>query len=332
MRAAVIRSLPTAAPVPGEHPRPSLEADDDTIVAVEACGICGTDLHILDGHSYAPALPFVLGHEPVGVVIEAGKDAQGWLGRRVTMTLFNGCGACAECKRGDERVCQCMRWVTGILSSDGGFAEYVRISATQLVEVPAALDPTSAAVLVDAGATAFNSRRVALANTEAPLVVIGGGPVGWVLAEQLRVDGRLLAVVEPSPRRLAALVEAGIPAVAGLAEIDAPIHAIADCSGSPTVPSEALARLEPHGLFLVVGYATSTLDFALIARKELTLKGIRSGSRIDLLEALTAAAAGSIRLPEIATWPLDDIESAFAALRSQSVPGKAIITVGSETR
>ena len=222
MRAAVIRSLPTAAPVPGEHPRPSLEADDDTIVAVEACGICGTDLHILDGHSYAPALPFVLGHEPVGVVIEAGKDAEEWLGRRVTMTLFNGCGACAECTRGDERVCQSMRWVTGILSSDGGFAECVRISATQLVEVPAALDPTSAAVLVDAGATAFNSRRVALANTEAPLVVIGGGPVGWVLAEQLRVDGRLLAVVEPSPRRLAALVEADVRRAAWLDQVAVP--------------------------------------------------------------------------------------------------------------
>ena len=327
MRAGVIHSLPATSPVPGDHPRPVPERPDDAIIRVEACGICGTDLHILDGHSYAPDLPFVLGHEPVGVVVEAGDAATEWVGRRVTLTLFNGCGACDDCRGGDERVCQSMRWVTGILDSDGGFAEYARVSASQLVEVPDGIDPVSAAVLVDAGATAFNAYRVARTATDDPLVVIGGGPVGWVLAEQLRSVGRLTAVVEAGARRRAALEEAGLPAVERLDEVAGAITAIADCSGSPAVPAEALARLAPHGLFLVVGYATTTLDFALIARKELTLKGIRSGSRDDLLASLDAVAAGAVRLPEIATWPLEEIEGAFGALRAQEVPGKAVITV-----
>lgn len=327
MRAAVIHSLPATSPVPGEHPRPVPERPDDAIIQVEACGICGTDLHILDGHSYAPDLPFVLGHEPVGVVVEAGDAATDWIGRRVTLTLFNGCGDCDDCRGGDERVCQSMQWVTGILDSDGGFAEYARVSVSQLVEVPDGLDPVSAAVLVDAGATAFNADRVARATTDDPLVVIGGGPVGWVLAEQLRATGRLAGIVEPGARRLAALVAAGLPAVASLDAIEGAVTAIADCSGSPAVPPEALARLAPHGLFLVVGYAATTIDFAAIARKELTLKGVRSGSRADLLASLDAVAAGDVRLPDIATWPLEEIEDAFAALRAQEVAGKAVITV-----
>ena len=327
MRAGVIHSLPATSPVPDEHPRPVPERADDAIIQVEACGICGTDLHILDGHSYAPALPFVLGHEPVGVVVEAGDGAAEWIGRRVTLTLFNGCGACDDCRGGDERVCQSMQWVTGILDADGGFAEYARVSASQLVEVPDGLDPVSAAVLVDAGATAFNADRVARATTDDPLVVIGGGPVGWVLAEQLRATGRLVGVVEAGARRRDALVAAGLPAVASLDELTGPIRAIADCSGSPAVPPEALARLAPHGLFLVVGYAATMLDFAAIARKELTLKGVRSGSRADLLASLAAVASGAVRLPEIATWPLEEIEGAFAALRAQEVAGKAVITV-----
>ncbi len=327
MRAGVIHSLPATSPVPDEHPRPVPVRKDDAIIQVEACGICGTDLHILDGHSYAPALPFVLGHEPVGVVVEAGDGAAEWIGRRVTLTLFNGCGDCDDCRRGDERVCQSMQWVTGILDADGGFAEYTRVSASQLVEVPDGLDPVSAAVLVDAGATAFNADRVARATTDDPLVVIGGGPVGWVLAEQLRATGRLVGVVEAGTRRREALVAAGLPAVASLDELTGPIRAIADCSGSPAVPPEALARLAPHGLFLVVGYAATMLDFAAIARKELTLKGVRSGSRADLLASLAAVASGAVRLPEIATWPLEEIEGAFTALRAQEVAGKAVITV-----
>lgn len=100
MLAAVAREIPTERLEISTVAAPSPEAPDDVIVRVEACGVCGTDLHILGGESYRPKTPFVLGHEPVGVVVGAGDGAREWLGRRVTMTLFTGDGSCPMCTSG----------------------------------------------------------------------------------------------------------------------------------------------------------------------------------------------------------------------------------------
>ena len=84
MRAAVVRTLPSLEPELAEVAVPDPVAGE-LLVRVDACGICGTDLHILAGESYRPTLPFVLGHEGVGVVVAAGSpDGEHWIGRRVT--------------------------------------------------------------------------------------------------------------------------------------------------------------------------------------------------------------------------------------------------------
>src|SRR4051812_17963206 len=102
-----------------ELPEP-VPADDEIVLEVEACGICGTDLHILAGSSYAPELPFVLGHEPVGRVVLTGDAARDWLGARVAITLFTGCGTCVLCLDGDERLCESLVSITGVLRRAGG--------------------------------------------------------------------------------------------------------------------------------------------------------------------------------------------------------------------
>ena len=151
MPAAVVRELPTRHLELEAVPTPRIEAPDHLLLRVEACGICGTDLHILAGTSYRPTLPFVLGHEAVGTVVDAGSDATSWVGRRVTMTNFTGCGRCAMCRAGDERLCPDLVSITGVLGAWGGFAGYVRIHAAQAVDVPSPLDAIAAASLVDAG-------------------------------------------------------------------------------------------------------------------------------------------------------------------------------------
>ena len=118
MRAALVRSLPALELSLETVAAPRAIGPEDLVVRVTACGLCGTDLHILAGHSYQPALPFVLGHEPVGIVVEAGELAgDRWLGRRVTLTLFTGCGQCRECHRGQERICSNLRSITGVLAA-----------------------------------------------------------------------------------------------------------------------------------------------------------------------------------------------------------------------
>jgi 2-desacetyl-2-hydroxyethyl bacteriochlorophyllide A dehydrogenase len=331
MRAAVVERLPTRtlAVVDLDAPAP---APGELLVRVEACGICGTDLHILEGSSYRPRLPFVLGHEPVGRVVAAAESAgDEWLGRRVTLTLFEGCGRCRWCLSGDERVCPNLRSVRGVLNAAGGFAELMTVPAAQAVEVPEALSSIEAATLVDAGASAMNAAAVTAATGAEAALVVGGGPVGFLLAEILRGRGVDVAVAEPREERRSALEAHGHRVLASLDALGAPVPVVAECSGSPAVVAPALDVLEPRGTLVLVGYARlADLDAAPIARKELTVRGVRSGSKTHLETVVRLAADGAIRLPAAATWPIAEINAAFEALRAGRVVGKAVV-VNTET-
>jgi alcohol dehydrogenase, propanol-preferring len=327
MRAAVVERLPTEtlAVVDLEAPEPG---PGELLVRVEACGICGTDIHILEGSSYRPELPFVLGHEPAGRVVGPAGDE--WLGRRVTLTLFEGCGRCRWCLAGDERLCLELRSVRGVLNAAGGFAELMTVPAAQAVEVPGALSSVEAATLVDAGASAMNAAEVISATGADAALVVGGGPVGFLLAEILASRGVEVAVVEPREERRAALAALGHRVLASIGEAG-PASIVAECSGSPAVVAPVLDLLEPRGTLVLVGYARlADLDAAPIARRELTVRGVRSGSKAHLEAVVGLAAAGAIRLPAATTWPIAEINAAFEALREGRVAGKAVV-VNTET-
>jgi propanol-preferring alcohol dehydrogenase len=327
VKAALVRELPSAGFELADVAEPEPERDDEVVVQVEACGICGTDLHILAGEAYRPELPFVLGHEPVGRVVAAGAAAGEWLGRRVTATLFEGCGACACCADGDERLCPDLRSILGVLGRNGAFAERFAVPARQLVAVPEALASDEAATLVDAGATASNAARVVLAHDRRRIAIAGGGPVGMLVAELLAAEGRTLVVAEANPARRAALEARGHAVAAGFDDVaDGELDCVVECSGSPHAPAWALDRLQPRGLLVLAGYAAvPQFDFAPVARKELTIRGIRSGSRADLERVLALAAERRIALPATRAWALEDIDQAFSALRRGAVDGKAVI-------
>ena len=326
MQAAVAREIPADRLDVAAVAMSEIEADDDVLIRVEACGICGTDLHILDGVSYRPDTPFVLGHEPVGVVVAAGAAAQGWQGRRVTMTLFTGDGTCQSCARGDERLCPNLASITGVLRAWGGYAEYLRVHARQLLEVPATLSSADAASLVDCGATAANSVRVALDHAPRRALILGAGPIGYMCAELLRIADVAVQVVQPSRLRREALARIGHDVVASMGDAGAPVDVVIDCTGAAGVMASGLQALGPQGVYILAGYArVPDVDFAVVARKELTIRGIRSGRREDLESVLQLAASGLMRLPAITEWPLSEVNDALAALRGRQVPGKAVI-------
>ena len=328
VQVALLRTLPTKHLSVETVPDLAPQRPDDLVLRVDACGICGTDLHILSGHSYRPDLPFVLGHEPVGVVVEAGQAArERWVGRRVTLTLFTGCGECRECLQGQERICSRLRSISGVLNKWGGYAEYMMIHAAQAIEPPSSLSDAEVASLVDSGATAANAVRVVLSYGPHRVAIVGAGPVGVIASEMLRAEGVGVEVVQPSEPRQSAMRNLGYPTVATLQELHETPDVVIDCAGSSEVPSASVDALAPRGLYVAAGYATlPSFDFARVARKELELRGIRSGSRSDLVRVLDLAASGRIRLPPVICWPLSEINEAFDALRARRVPGKAIIS------
>ncbi|WP_181448934.1 alcohol dehydrogenase catalytic domain-containing protein [Nonomuraea aridisoli] len=326
MRAAVATSIPSERLELADVARPTPEADDDVVLRVHACGICGTDLHVLAGESYRPETPFVLGHEPVGVVVDAGAGARAWLDRRATITLFTGEGSCEACRAGDERLCPGLVSITGVLGEWGGYAEYLRVKAHHLVEVPESLSWADAASLVDGGATAANSVRVALTREPRRVLVLGGGPIGHLCAELLRVHGVAVQVVEPNPLRREVLRDIGHDVVTSAEDAGAPVDAVIDCTGVPSVLAPGLQALGPHGTYVLAGYArVPDVDFAVVSRKEADIRGIRSGRREDLESIIALAADQRIRLPETVAWRLSGVNDALTALRARQVPGKAVI-------
>ena len=329
MIAALLTKLPATNLEFAEFDEP-VPGPGEVLVQVAACGICGTDLHVMAGQSYRPDLPFVLGHELVGTVVSAADSAGGrWLGRRVVPTLFTGCGGCGPCRSGNERLCEHGALVVGVVGRPGGFAGQVVLRADQLVEVPTAISDAVAASLVDAGATARNAVRSALAlahHGEARYLVIGGGPVGLLVSELLLSSGKEVVVVESNPLRRSLLAERQLVVAPSLSEADGSFTTVIDCAGSPELVQVALGLLRSRGLYLVVGYSTvPELDLSLVARRELVLRGVRSGSRADLEDVIRLVSSGKVAPPPVTTWPLRCINEALLALREGQVEGKAVV-------
>jgi L-iditol 2-dehydrogenase len=137
-----------------------------------------------------------------------------------------------------------------------------------------------------------------------------------------------VTVVEPAEVRRLAVRALGHTAVETVEELDGTFEAVVDCSGAAAAVQPGLALLAPRGVFLVVGYATvPQLDLAPIARRELRVFGIRSGSRSHLRDVLAAAAGKRISLPPVSVWELGEINEALAALRKGQVAGKAVISI-----
>lgn len=326
MRAAVLTVNPSRSLELRDVQEPRIAQADEVEIEVDACGVCGTDLHILAGRSYLPTLPFVLGHEPVGVVVGAGVRARQWLGSRVTMTLFEGCSDCSWCDAGNERLCPRLRSIIGVIERPGAFAERFLAHSSQLVPVPDELTSEAAATLVDSGATAANAVRQVVAHDKRRVAIIGGGPVGLMVAELLNTEDLRFVVVEPGVGRRAELAARGHEVVATLDGVTGDVDAVVECSGASDVVTWACERVDPRGLVVLAGYATvPDFDFAPIARKELTISGVRSGARADLLHVLDLAAAKRITPPVTSTWSLLDVNEAFSVLGQGALDGKAVV-------
>ncbi|HUC15584.1 MAG TPA: alcohol dehydrogenase catalytic domain-containing protein [Acidimicrobiales bacterium] len=331
MRAAQLVEIPSTELQLADVPEPELRPLS-VIISVEACGICGTDLHIMEGSGYRPEMPFTLGHEPVGTVSAVGPDVDGALvGSRVVPTIFVGCNHCEPCRSGDERLCVNGPTITGVFRQPGGFAERMALMATQLVPVPAQVPLEVAATLVDAGATAHNAVRTALDGPHGgggEHLVVGAGPVGFLVAELLRYRGAHPVILESNEERRRLAQKSGYRAENDLSEIDGPFSSVIDCAAAAGLVDPLLCLLNPHGVYVSVGYAKlDQFDMPLVSHRELVVRGVRSGRQSDLQQVLTLVADHAISAPTWDSWPLEEINTALASLRAGLVGGKAVIVM-----
>jgi threonine dehydrogenase-like Zn-dependent dehydrogenase len=319
-----------------ERPLPALQGPADVLVDVEACGICGTDVHILadpPGHPGTPGC--VLGHELVGVVAEVGPAALDvGVGDRVVVAPNLSCGSCTACKRG--MYAHCERFTTVGIFRDGGLAARVSVPAASCHRISREL-PRQVAALAEPLSCVVNGMRQARPLPGETAAVLGAGAIGLMYLALLRAAGvSRVVVTEPSPARAAIARQMGAAAVVDPRGPD-PLGALLDAAGGPVdvvvdaVGSQlplALDVAAPGGRVLLFGMnANARADVAQvdITRKELTVFGTYVGNA-TFPDAVRLLEDGVVDLePIISHWvPLAELPIALEAIeRGEAV--KAVI-------
>ena len=225
-----------------ERPEPTVLAADDVIIAVEACGICGTDVQILNVPPGHPATPgTIMGHEFVGRVTAVGPGVTDVrVGQRVTVDPDPKCGACASCRAG--RPSNCLNLVALGIFRDGALASHVKAPAAAVFPLAEGPSPEIAALIEPLACVVNGANRAAVRPGEAA-VIFGAGPIGCLFAAVLEAGGASpLIVVEPNPTRAAVALAVG-----------------ADHAVTPEELAAARPELLPNGADVVVDAVGSLL-------------------------------------------------------------------------
>ncbi len=275
MKAAVITGVGQAEVTTVDDPAPGPR---DVIVDVAACGICGTDLHILQGE-FAPTLPIVPGHEFAGTVVELGAEVDALsIGDRVAVDPSLYCFECYYCRRGQNNLCE--NWKAIGVTESGGCAEFARAPAANCVRLPehvrledaALIEPLSCAV------RGYDVLKSQLANT---VLIYGSGTMGLMMLQLAkRVGAASVDVVDLNPERLETAKQLGVTAVAESAdELDRPRlwDLVIDATGNANAIQDGLGRVGKGGTFLQFGvsdYATrAEIEPYKIYNQEITITG-----------------------------------------------------------
>jgi propanol-preferring alcohol dehydrogenase len=297
---------------------------------VRACGLCRTDLHVLDGELPEPKLPLVLGHQIVGVVDRLGTAVQGFrLGERVGVPwLGRTCGVCDHCRRGDENLCDDARY-TGY-QLDGGLSELCVADARFCLRVPQGQADTAVAPLLCAGLIGYRAYR--MAGDARRIGLYGFGSAAHLLAQVARHQGReIYAFTRATDSASQSFARALGAAWAGAAEDRPPVSLDAALIFAPAgelVP-RALAAVRKGGIVVCAGIHMSDIPSFPYAALwgERSLCSVANLTRRDGLEFLAIASEIPLRA-ETTLYPLERTNEALADLRRGAVQGSVVVTIG----
>ena len=251
----------------------------DVIVQVIASGICGTDLHILQGE-FAPSLPIIPGHEFSGIITEIGKEVKGFkVGDKVAVDPSLYCGECFYCKRAQGNMCE--NWNAIGVTKPGGAAEYVSAPAANLYKLPDSIDIKNAGLIEPLSCAVHGFDRLPR-MTGSNYLIYGSGTMGLMMMEMAKRNGAAAVyMVDVNAERLETAKKLGNSRVATSADQfkDQPRgwDVVIDCTGNAKAIADAIPRTMPGGTFLQFGvsdYATRTeVNPYWIYNKEITITG-----------------------------------------------------------
>lgn len=312
--------LPVPVPGPGQ-----------ALLRVKACGVCHTDLHLVEGEIHPPQLPLTPGHQVVGVIEALGPFSPRpgvslQVGDRVGVPwLHSTCGSCDFCRRGEENLCPQARF-TGF-HLDGGFAEYMLADARSLLPLPPEIADEQAAPLLCAGIIGYRSLHKADVHPGERLGLVGFGASAHLAIQIARYWGCTVYVFTRSPEHRRHAAELGAAWSGGI-EQTSPLpldRAILFAPAGHLVPL-TLEKLRPGGTLAINAIHLSPLPgmpYALIYG-ERTLRSVANAVYQDGIELLRLAARIPLR-PSVVLYGLEEANQALIDLKASRFNGEAVL-------
>jgi len=307
------------------------------LMKTEACGVCHTDLHAAKGDwPVKPSLPFIPGHEAIGVVAAVGPGVTVVKkGDRVGVPwLHSACGHCEHCLAGWETVCAEAQF--GGYTRNGGFAEYVLADPNYVAHVPAGLSANDAAPLICAGITTYKGIKETGAKPGEWIVVSGAGGLGHLAVQYAKAMGLLVCAVDidegklEHAKRLGADLAVNAKAGDAVATVkqgtDGGAHGVLITAPSLPAFRQGVGMTRKRGTCVLVGLPPGEFPVPLfdVVANCITIRGSFVGTRKDMAETLAFAAQGKVKA-DIELQPLSAINDVFERLEHGKVPSRVVL-------
>jgi propanol-preferring alcohol dehydrogenase len=300
-----------------ERAEPEPRTDEETVVRVLACGVCHSDLHVVEEYFPTSPLPLVLGHEVTAEVVGLGN---------VLLYTPWGCGECRFCAAGEEMICPNGREAG--MFQDGGYAELMRVPYRRYLLPIGDLDPVKAAPLGCGGLTAYRAVKHALPWLTAGrrALVLGAGGLGQFAIQYVRMlsDAGVWAA-DPSAQKRERALELGAEGAAPPDEVEPPFDVVLDFVGAQESLERGAALVDRKGLLEVIGLFGGRIPFGLGAvPHEARLMSSIWGSLTDLGELIALAQREPLEYT-VETMPLADAQAAHDRLRRGEAAGRLVL-------
>jgi len=302
--------------------------DTEVLIAVKACGICGSDIHIIHGETPVGKKPIILGHEISGIVEERGSKVDNVkIGDRVCVDSIIFCGMCKNCMSGKDNICK--YWRLYGIHTDGGLAEYVKVRDVNCIRLPENVSFEEGAIITDAVATAYHAVKLANIQVGDIVVIYGCGGLG-IHAIQLATlsGGEVIAIdVVDDKLKLARKLGAKYTINARESDVVEEIFNITDGNGAD-VAMEFVGRVETivntldsvvrGGKVVLVGLCGKDVayDTRKIVRGQLQVMGSYAFTKKDIVDVVNLVSTGKLDLSHSIThrFSLEEINQALKTL------------------
>jgi len=307
------------------------------LVKTEACGVCHTDLHAASGDwPLKPSLPFIPGHEAIGIVCAVGRDVTAVKeGDRVGVPwLYSACGHCEYCLSAWETVCAGAQF--GGYTKNGGFAEYILADPQYVAHIPKGLSPTQAAPLICAGITTYKGIKQSDAKPGQWIAISGCGGLGHLAIQYAKAMGLLVCAVDIDEGKLKLAkslgadltfnAKTGDPAASLKKETGGGAHGVLITAPSLNAFKQGVSMTRKRGTCVLVGLPPGDFPVPLfdVVANCITIRGSFVGTREDMAETLAFAVAGKVKA-DVELQPLSAINDIFKRLEKGDVAARVVI-------